>query len=228
MNIEFAFDDEAPQNEIATVDGALVEIKSRFEMHKIETDADLSVAGSLLKEVRDYVKRIEDVRQRLVKPLNDHVKNINADFKPRTEAAKEIETGIVRAMKQYNDAQQAKREADAKAARDAETARLREEAERLAAAAVDLKSDRVLDTAVKVEAKAAKLDAAPVRVQQTFGNDTAKTTFRKVWRFEIIDREAVPREYLEVSEPKVKMAVTAGAREIPGIRIFEDSTIATR
>lgn len=50
----------------------------------------------------------------------------------------------------------------------------------------------------------------------------------KRWTFEITDISQVPREFLQVDEKKVKEAITAGTRSIPGVRIYQDESITLR
>lgn len=49
---------------------------------------------------------------------------------------------------------------------------------------------------------------------------------RQVWSHRIIDASLVPAEYLTVDVTKVKEAISAGARTIPGIEIYQE-TITT-
>lgn len=53
------------------------------------------------------------------------------------------------------------------------------------------------------------------------------TKARKFWTWdkETYDLSKIPREYLTVNNGKITAAVKSGAREIPGIRIFEDTSI---
>ena len=56
------------------------------------------------------------------------------------------------------------------------------------------------------------------------------TSIRKVWRYEVIDLTQLPDQYV-VREPNraaLNAAVLAGAREIPGVRIYEDQIVTTR
>lgn len=50
----------------------------------------------------------------------------------------------------------------------------------------------------------------------------------KRWTFEVQDANQVPREYLTVDEKKIREAVQAGARTIPGVRIYQSESIALR
>lgn len=49
-----------------------------------------------------------------------------------------------------------------------------------------------------------------------------------VWKYELVSLKDVPREYLQLNDAAVKLAVGSGVREIPGIRIYEDVRTAIR
>jgi hypothetical protein len=51
---------------------------------------------------------------------------------------------------------------------------------------------------------------------------------RMVWDFVVTDANLVPREYLSVDESKLRHAVRAGARSIPGVSVFEKPQVASR
>lgn len=53
------------------------------------------------------------------------------------------------------------------------------------------------------------------------------TSIVRTWHYEIIDLNLVPREYLELAKGKMNKAVQAGARKIPGVRIFEQKQAVT-
>jgi hypothetical protein len=50
----------------------------------------------------------------------------------------------------------------------------------------------------------------------------------KVWKFEITDAVAVPREYLSVDEVLVREAIRSGVREIAGVRIYQEEQLRVR
>lgn len=66
-------------------------------------------------------------------------------------------------------------------------------------------------------------DAPPI-VRTAHGS--ASST--KTWSFDIEDADKIPREYLFVDEKKIRNAVKAGVREIPGVRIFEKESTRFR
>jgi len=50
----------------------------------------------------------------------------------------------------------------------------------------------------------------------------------KRWTYEVIDVTSVPEQYLAVDHEEVTAAIKAGTREIPGLRIYQDETLAIR
>lgn len=51
---------------------------------------------------------------------------------------------------------------------------------------------------------------------------------RKVWEFEVLDIDQVPREYLQLDETAVRRAIQQGIRHIPGLRIYETEKLTVR
>lgn len=68
--------------------------------------------------------------------------------------------------------------------------------------------------------------AEAARVVGSTGRVTA--TAQTVWRHEVTDPAAVPRQYLMVNEAAIKAAIAGGVREIPGVRIFEELRTVVR
>jgi len=51
---------------------------------------------------------------------------------------------------------------------------------------------------------------------------------RKIWTFSIIDPNIIPTLYLSPDEKKIKAAIAAGIREIPGIKIYQRDDLYLR
>jgi hypothetical protein len=68
--------------------------------------------------------------------------------------------------------------------------------------------------------------AEAVRVVSSTGRVAA--TASTVWRHEVTDPAAVPRQFLMVNETAIKAAIAGGMREIPGCRIYEDLKTVVR
>jgi hypothetical protein len=79
------------------------------------------------------------------------------------------------------------------------------------------------------EVTEALLGEVTIPVAATVSTETAKVKgITKRWTFEITDPSLVTREYLVVDEKKIREAVSAGTRSIPGVRIYEDTSLTIR
>lgn len=140
----------------------------------------------------------------------------------------------------------AKQQAEAaEAARQAQ-----EDAEALAMFAEPDESEQIKAKAEQ-EAKeiAAKAEAETARIQAEAHMQAQKTEFEakqahwdvskdikankvigatRRWTFEVLDESLLPREFLIADEKKIRTAMHAGAREIPGVRIFQELSISNR
>lgn len=104
--------------------------------------------------------------------------------------------------------------------RAAEEAARKAEQERLKAEATPFDDPAPVVQAVPIKAaEAARVVSATGRVAAT-----AST----VWRHEVTDPAAVPRQFLMVNEAAIKAAIAGGVREIPGVRVFEDVRTVVR
>ena len=198
-------------------DGEIVNLRSdaNFLLYKAEEVANVTStedeerAVEFLAQVKARARIIDDRRQFFVKPLNDHVKAINAEFKkvsePLDEAERIVKSGIAshRGSPAFKEAE-ARRKAIEDEARQAAN-----------------QGDIAALTELAKEHAQAKSEA-PRSVQTS----TGKMTTRKAWKFEIEDENLVPRPFLMPDERKITQVVKEGIRIIPGIRIYEDTVIS--
>lgn len=107
------------------------------------------------------------------------------------------------------------------------------EMEKLAKAAADrVQTDAQMNAAIAVEERAAEArqeaQAKPADMARTRGDFGAVATLRSVWTFKITELAEVPRAYLMVNEAAIKAAVKAGARDIPGVSIYQEQSAMVR
>lgn len=88
------------------------------------------------------------------------------------------------------------------------------------------------DAAVaEISEKIAEVKSAPApAVSHGYGSYVAPSTkgLTKRWAFEVTSEQEIPRAYLQVNEKAVREAIAAGARSIPGVRIYQDESISLR
>lgn len=78
------------------------------------------------------------------------------------------------------------------------------------------------------EAKPEEIRTAIASLNSAQAPTTPGVSVRKVWTFEIVDVDAVPREFCSPDNGKIRAAVASGNREIDGVRIFENEVVASR
>jgi len=196
---------------------------------RVRNNGDLSNAVEFLQKIRSWKKRIEDIRIGLTKPLNDHIKNLNADFKFTSKPLDEMDVKVAKAITDYREKEaekiRVKQEAEAEKQRlifekEQESKRKQLEKER---EEMSKKEAREREKEIKQE----EFVAVPTVIQNKevgIGEATMKT--RKTWDFEIEDETKIPRKYMKVDEVAIGKAVRGGGiREIKGIRIFSKESL---
>lgn len=180
---------------------------------KIETEADNQRAVVLGTSAKKLAKQIDDKRKQIIADPNDFVKSVNSFAKIFTDKLGVVEDTLKRKISQYRVAQEQKRREEEK--------RAREEAAKIQAA---LNADAEKKGIEAPQVVAPIIPKAPAAVR----TETGAASGRKVWTFELEDLDKVPREWLRLDEIKVRDAIRAGVRDIPGIRIFEEEKTVFR
>lgn len=203
------------QAQISEIETAALSIKVLDDIQK--NQALLSA-----KQLKHFEKLVEERRKKYVGPHNEEVKHLNA-------AAKTVMAPIERAESHLKD-QLIAWENLLEKQRKAELERLleieRKESEKLQAkeeANPFGTADIHNQVAAERETLEKDLDFCHRENQANKVRGTSK-----YWDFQIIDQTKVPREFLTVNETLVRGAIKDGAREIPGVRIFEQTRIAIR
>ncbi len=165
-------------------------------------------------------KAIESRRKEFVAEPNAFIRSVNNLSKHYQERLDQGRRQAKDKMAVYASAKALEARKAAEAERQARAkiqARLDEEAARLTA---ELQAGNESAPAVT----APKLPATPpANVPRTIRTAGGSATMVTSWQFEITDPDSVPRQFLKVDETAIRKAVRDGLREIPGVRIFEES-----
>ena len=83
-----------------------------------------------------------------------------------------------------------------------------------------------LDAQQKKALAEAKTQDAPVAKPATkIHTDAGRVNTAQIWKYEIEDLNQVPRQLLTLDTYKVRQAMNAGERNIPGIRIYQETQV---
>jgi len=225
---------------------------------KLETDADVSAMVDHVRRINAVLKEMEAERKDRQAPILAGVTRDNARYKLITAPLNALKAKLEKMMGDYLAEQERKASEDAEAIRKAaekkafadakrledirraaeETARIERErleaegkADEAKAVADNAAADSKLMQAKADEALQESLDAAapavaPIKAMR--GNTGGSAFKRTTWDWKVENLNDVPREYFSLNEKEIGALVRAGRREIPGIKIFPATSIATR
>jgi hypothetical protein len=174
------------------------------KINPIVSEQELSDNVELVAAIKSKIKKLEATRKEFTADARQQIKVINDKFKMATAPLEDLEKSIKIQIKLYVEKKE--REAAAELKRQQE-----EEAKRLA------------------ENPEAAPSVPVVKSQQnTVRTELGSASMKKIWKHELVDLSLVPVEYLALDSAKVTQAIRDGKREIPGIRIYQDTSIAIR
>jgi hypothetical protein len=157
-------------DDVVTVRASVTDTARQIE---VDSQPALAVATDLLIKIRAAKDQAERARTFLVKPLNDHVKSINATFKPEREALEAAEREVKGKIAAYH------REREEEARRRAE-----EEAEAVRQAAEFLDMTEQAEEAVARIEESASVSKASYTMQGSSG-------VAKRWTYDVTDLRAL-------------------------------------
>jgi hypothetical protein len=206
-------------------------------MEKMAEDQRVSMVGPLNNTVSKINEYCKQVKAPILAAL-DHLKKEQVAFERILEAERAAQRAIeMEERRKREEEAQAKIKAQQEEAA-AKIQALKEEAEALAMFDPTGAKEAEKEAEAAAEAVAAQARAEAERIEfetKKAGWDASKeiksnkvSGVRRSYKAEIENEALVPREYLSVDQVKINAAVRSGAREIPGVRIFEDITITGR
>lgn len=170
-----------------------------LETFHIHNQGQMDIAAQFLAEAKSKWNAIDTLRKDIGAPLRGKLQEIQDYFRPALDALRQVETVLKTKIAEGNARAQ--------------------EAQRAALAAAQAAHAQGDTQAVGLATQAAaRADVAlPGGVSQ-----------RPIVRFEIVDPSQLPGNFWSPDPAKIQQAINAGYREIPGVRIWEDTIISSR
>lgn len=210
-------------NEVITVNPADIEaadwiakrdelVKRGNAITKVNSDADLEVAGKFETDCKKLVKKLEQIRKNITGPLDEAKKAIMAKEKELSSPLVKLQTSVNKLTTAYANmlAQKAEEERLAREAAEreaAERALAEEDAARAQAEA------NAMFGITDAPAPAPAPTPAPLPAVTTTGPHTSSNRFVEKWAFTITDQNAVPRELCSPDEAKIRAFMAAKKAE---------------
>lgn len=179
----------------------------------VKDQASAETAAGILSQIADARKQVDEARLATTKPFRDETASINERFKEILGPLNGIEQALREMVKDYRAKEQARL--------DEENAKAQAEYER----AQEMERQRSQSVGVPPR----KIEAPEMKSVETLTTSTGrKVGTQKRWTYEIVDVEALPRQYMKPDGAKVQAAVRDGVREIPGVHIFQTEDVTVR
>lgn len=202
------------QTEIEIVKEDSQKIDKTIKTMQIETDEDYKKASEFLGEIKKQIKKIEEARLSVTKPINESLAILNQTANMAKEPLQKLEALLKDKMKEFLIEQEKKIAEEEKRRQEEEEERKKKEKEALK------KGE---------ELPPAPIDFGPPQApESTTRTQSGTSSAAKVWKFNITEPTKVPIEYWEISESKIRQAIRDGKRKIPGIKIYQDTQIKMR
>lgn len=228
--------------------GLVAQESARVAALVVTDDGSYAVAMEDGKRLSKLQKDIEARRKELKQPFLDGGKAVDDLAKSLTEkidpALKQLKTSmtkfaddkrkVIEEEKRKLEAEQRKREQEIEAKKQKEIAdaKAAEQANKgvndffktagLAQPAASVQAE-VVSGQAEIEKQQSVLDFQAA--QKKLDQDKPKG-LRTRWVFEVTDESQVPREFLSINSVAINAAIRDGAREIAGVRIYQEQSVA--
>lgn len=208
---------------------------------KIATVADLEISATILKEVKQKKKKIDEVRKSMTRPLDVTKKQIMEFFKPFENKLSEAENIVTRAILDFRTEERRKAEEAQRKAQEEAEKRQKEELERLQKEQEEAEmmgdSEMVANIEAQKSVVATTAEVATLVTEEESKLDGISAVKR--WKGIVKDKMALIKHIaetgqfenlLEVSSKELNaLAVaTKGTISIPGIEFKQDTSLAVR
>jgi len=198
----------------------------------IANDDQLYKGNQILLKIRDKQKEVNDVFDPMIKRAHEAHKEIIAQKKKFQVPLEEAEQYLKHQIAPYlAEKERIRREVEEKIRREREEAekKARDEENRKLQEALEAEEEGRTEDAYKIIDEV-KQKPSPAITPIPEKTKLEGTSLRTIWRWEMTDKDKIPREYLKVDEQKISAVVRAlkGATRIPGIRVYSEDIVASR
>lgn len=206
------------------------ELLAAYERWKEATSGQISddilqtKSADFVKQLNAHMKVAEDSRKATKEPVLDLGRAVDAVFKTVSDPLHDAKTAVERAMTAYAQEHARKQQEAARKAAEEAQQRAREQAE-LAAMEAELMGEDVPPETPPMPEVTIPSNAEASRITSDYG---VTASLRGRWTYEVVDSASVPRHLLMVNDAAVKAAIKAGERNVPGLRIFQETKIGIR
>lgn len=193
----------------------------------VENQEDLTRANQVLARIAQIRK---DIIAWFEEPVTTAHKAWKAILRKKNETLAPVEKAketLSPRVAIYLEAERKKREEAERRAviKEAEDKRRADEA---MAEAAKLEEEGKVDEALEALDKATEIEDTREKAVIPEGPKTEGMHTRRTWKYSVTDEGQIPRDCMSEDPRKINAKIKAGAREIPGLRIYQDVSLSVR
>lgn len=210
--------------EIQDLQTSSTDMLSQAGVLTVKDDASFSLGGEMLLEIK---RRSKVVEERFAEPVSLAHKAHKALTSLRDSVLgpfKQAEITIKGKLGVYQQEVERKRQQEAERLR--KQAEAKAEADRIAKAEEQMDKGDLEGCKQTLEAPIAPVVITPPTPEPP---KVAGVSFREDWKYEVVNPDLIPREYMMVDEIKLRRIVKAmgkAASNIPGIRVYAEKVVS--
>ena len=205
------------KNKLAAYDGEIERMQEQVQSLEVTDESSKERAVAMGGQAHNLIKKIESARKYFVQDPKDFAKQVDQLAKKYKDLFSAIEREAKQKISAYHKRLEDERcEAERKRREAEEAERKRQEEAAKQGKEPEPAPDPVSEPPAQPE---------PERVTRT---EHGAAHQRKVWTYEVTDESQIPREYLTIDHKKINRAVKDGARNIPGVNIYQESKTVFR
>jgi hypothetical protein len=197
---------ERPETiDVVKWNGYAIQAKMLSNTIAVDSDSTSIEAIDSLKTINTFLNEVENARKQNLAPFSEMVSRINDTFRPIKASLEDAADLLKLKILKFQEAKEQKR--------------------------LEFEQQQI----DRYERELANANGAPVAIptltlpaENTTAGNIGAVTQRSVWKWEVEDLSLVPREYLKVDEKLLNEKIRSGVRKIPGIRVFQEKTLAVR
>lgn len=195
----------------------------------VNSQMSMNQAVDIIRMVDTFEGEIEKKRTSITKPLDIAKKAVMDLFRPSKEKCNSISAALRQKVSDYQRQQREAEEKERARLEKEAQAKAKEEQQKLLDKAAEHEANGNLKQAEKTLAKAQEVAPKQVLVAPKVENPTG-ASFKKVWRYRIVNEQLIPHEYLTVNEKAIQSIATAfeGKKEVPGVEFFAENITIIR
>lgn len=230
------------QNELAQFDKLKADItlfvEPVFDI-VVESNESADTALTSGKEVKSWLKKVEERRKELVGPYNERVKQINEYAKQITEPLLKAEAHVKKGLGAWEEkleklraeemrkAEEARKKAEAEAQAKLKAQQEEASMEALFQAPAEQKRAEIIQQA---EAQRVQKEIADSHKENVRAIGSMKVSgARKIWKCRVTNIEDVPVEYLDPNITRMMRDFMDGkVKQIPGVEFYQETSVALR